>query len=219
MELIDYISKDNIDVSPLHTVSEILEVFNSTPYSHVPIISDGKLIGNIAKEDLLFLEDKSKKIIELEYLYEFFYAEKEDVLLEVFSNFAVNDTNILPIVSAQKEYIGYLDLHDTLDCFSDTNFLQEEGSILLLEKKTEQYAMSEVCQIVEANDNMVLGCFISKKNEEIVVITVKVKSIHINELIQSFRRYDYVVVNNLTEDSYLEGLKKRSEYFIKYLNI
>lgn len=219
MDLIDFISKDNIYVSPLDTVSVVLEVLNNTNYSHVPVVDGERLIGSVAKEDLLSVDNKSHKISELEYLCEFFFADEDSVLLQVFSDFAVNNTNILPIVNAQKKYVGYVDLHDALDCFADTDFLNEEGSVLLLEKNTQEYSMSEICQIVETNNNMVLGSFVSKTNKETTIITLKVKSVHINELIQSFRRYDYVVVNNLIEDSYLEGLKKRSEYFIKYLNI
>ncbi|WP_010134385.1 CBS domain-containing protein [Ochrovirga pacifica] len=219
MELMDYISTDHITISLQETVAQTLAVFEEIPYSHIPVVVGQKLLGNIPKEDLKTIEDKELTIEEVAYLFEYFFAKEEDILLEVFSNFAVNNTSMLPIVNKDKQYIGYLDLNDTLDYFSDTDFLNTEGNILLLEKKTTEYTMSEICQIVESNNNMVLGCFISKREEEHTLITLKVKSININQLIQSFRRYDYYIINNLTEDSYLEGLKKRSEYFIKYLNI
>ncbi|MGY6649499.1 CBS domain-containing protein [Wenyingzhuangia sp. IMCC45574] len=219
MELIDYISKDKIGVNSNETVQHIIALTNKTPYSHVPVVNNGVLVGNVAKEDLLSVDDTSQKLSELEYLYEFFFAKEDDILLEVISNFALNNTSVLPIVDEKKQYLGYLDLNDTLDCFADTTFLSSEGSILLLEKSNKDYTMSQVCQIVESNNNAVLGCFVYETKEETSLITLKVKSVNVNELIQSFRRYDYLILNNLTEDSYLEGLKKRSEYFIKYLNI
>ena len=219
MELINYISKDKIAVSNQKTIKQILKIFSKISYSHIPVIDGEKLVGNIAKEDLTSIENKDQKLAELEYLYEFFFAKQEDTLLEVFSNFAVNNTNLLPIVDKKNEYFGYLDLNDTLDCFADTHFLSTEGNILLLEKNSIEYSMSEICQIVESNNSQILGSFISEQNEEHTQITLKVKSGSINELIQSFRRYDYAILNTLTEDSYLESLKKRSEYFIKYLNI
>lgn len=219
MELINYISKDKISVNNQKTVEKILQIFNSIPYSHIPVVQDKKLIAVVSKEDLNTVDDKLQKLGELEYLYEFFFAKEEDTLLEVFSNFAINNTNILPITDTENNYIGYLDLNDTLDCFADTNFLNTEGNILLLQKNTHDYSMSEICQIVESNSNSVLGCFVTESNENTTQITLKVKPVNINELVQSFRRYDYSILNNLTEDSYLESLKKRSEYFIKYLNI
>ena len=219
MELMNYISTDRITVNTQFTVAKTLNYFNEISYTHLPIVKDNKLIGNIAKEDLLGIDDVSKKIEELVYLYNFFHAKEDDTLLELFSNFSIHNTNVLPIVKNQNVYVGYIDLNDMLDCFADTPFLNTEGNIILLEKKNIEYTMSQVCQIVESNSNSVLGCFVFNKTDEKTQITLKVKSININELIQSFRRYDYTILNNLTEDSYLEGLKKRSEYFIKYLNI
>ncbi|ANW97139.1 hypothetical protein AXE80_12960 [Wenyingzhuangia fucanilytica] len=219
MELINYISKDKISVNNQKTIEKILQIFSTIPYSHIPVVQNKKLVAVISKEDLNTVDNKKQKLAELEYLYEFFFAKQEDTLLEVFSNFAVNNTNLLPITDAENNYIGYLDLNDTLDCFADTEFLSTEGNILLLQKNSHEYSMSEICQIVESNKNTVLGCFITEKTEDQTQITLKVKPININELVQSFRRYDYSIINTLTEDSYLESLKKRSEYFIKYLNI
>ncbi|NIJ43780.1 CBS domain containing-hemolysin-like protein [Wenyingzhuangia heitensis] len=219
MELTDYISTDKITVTNQKTAQQTLAIFNDINYSHIPVINNKKLIGNVAKEDLICIDDASQKLSELEYLYEFFFAKNTDTLLEVFSNFAVNNTSLLPVVDDHNNYIGYLDINDLLDCFADTPFLSTEGNILLLQKNTKEYAMSEICQIVESNANVVLGCFLFDQNEETTKITLKVKSLNINELIQSFRRYDYYILNDLSEDSYLESLKKRSEYFIKYLNI
>lgn len=219
MELIDYISQDKIYVNNQKTIQEILQVFESIPYSHIPVIQNKKLIALVSREDLNTVEDQKQKLANLEYLYEFYFAKQEDTLLEVISNFAVNNTNILPIIDNENNYMGYLDLNDTLDCFADTDFLSTEGNILLLQKNSHEYSMSEICQIVESNANHVLGCFVTEKDEENTLITLKVKALNINELVQSFRRYNYSIMNTLTEDSYLESLKKRSEYFIKYLNI
>lgn len=219
MDLINYISQDKILVDNQKTIENILTVFNDIPYTHIPIIHNQKLIALVSKEDLNTIEDKTQKLENLEYLFESFFAKQEETLLEIISNFAINNTNILPVIDNENNYIGYFDLNDVLDCFADTDFLNNEGSILLLQKSINEYAMSEICQIVESNSNSVLGCFVSKKTEDFVQVTLKVHHININELVQSFRRYNYNIINTLIEDSYLESLKKRSEYFIKYLNI
>lgn len=219
MELTHYISNDKITVHNSQTVQQVLNVFETINYSHVPVIEGNKLIGNIAKEDLITVDESNQKLVDVAYLYEFFFAKKTDTLLELFSNYAVNNTSILPLIDDQNNYVGYLDFNDLLGCFADTHFLSSEGSIILLEKSTKEFTMSEICQLVEANNNSVIGCFVFDHQNDKTRITLKVKSININELIQSLRRYDYHILNELSEDSYLEDLKNRSEYFIKYLNI
>jgi serine phosphatase RsbU (regulator of sigma subunit) len=41
----------------------------------------------------------------------------------------------------------------------------------------------------------------------------------LNEIIQTFRRYNYEIISDHQEDSYLLNLKERSDYLDKYLNI
>ena len=40
-----------------------------------------------------------------------------------------------------------------------------------------------------------------------------------NDIIQSFRRYNYEIVSEHYEDIYINTLKERSDYLDKYLNI
>jgi hypothetical protein len=39
----------------------------------------------------------------------------------------------------------------------------------------------------------------------------------INEIIQSFRRYNYEIISEHQEDNYINSLKERSDYLDKYL--
>ena len=41
----------------------------------------------------------------------------------------------------------------------------------------------------------------------------------INEIVQTFRRYNYDIISKHEEDNYLSALKERSEYLEKYLSI
>ena len=103
-------------------------------------------------------------------------------------------------------------------CIRD-RFLSNDGFVLVLEKDTLEFTMSEVCQIVETNGNALLGLYLTEQTQEKTKITLRLNPIKINELIQLFRSYKYSIVNHLFEDSYLDDLKKRSEYFFKFLNI
>jgi hypothetical protein len=88
-----------------------------------------------------------------------------------------------------------------------------------LEKEIQDFSFSQVCQIVETNNGKVLGLFISEISGAIVKITLKFNAREINEIIQTFRRYNYNVLSKHKEDFYLEDLKERSDYLQKYLNI
>ena len=79
--------------------------------------------------------------------------------------------------------------------------------------------MSQIAQIVESNGGKLFGSFISSSTTQSVQITLKIASGSVNEIIQTFRRYGYRIISENQEDTYLEGLKERSDYLDKYLNI
>ena len=91
--------------------------------------------------------------------------------------------------------------------------------VILLEKEINNYSFSQICQIVESNNAKMVGAFIAESNQYTVKISLKINTSEINEILQSFRRYDYTVLSKHKEDFYIEDLKDRSDYLQKYLNI
>jgi len=79
--------------------------------------------------------------------------------------------------------------------------------------------MSQITQIVESNNGKLLGLFVSDADAESVEITVKIALGSMNDIIQTFRRYNYEIISEHNEDNYLNSLKERSDYLDKYLNI
>ena len=79
--------------------------------------------------------------------------------------------------------------------------------------------MSEISQIVESNAAKLHGLFISEINDSTIFITLKLHSNNINDVIHTFRRYEYNIVLGIKEDKYLDDLKNRSAYLTKYMSI
>ena len=115
--------------------------------------------------------------------------------------------------------MGYYDLCDVLDLFSTSPFMLEQSETLIVEKLELEYSMSEIAQITETNGAKLLGMYISEKQDNFIQITLRVISKDINEVMQTFRRYDYKIISNHENDIYLEDLKNRSEYLQKYLEM
>ncbi len=219
METSPYILKEFKAFSLETTVKEIKSFFNETTYSHFPIVKDNILIGLISEADIEGLDESDKEIGYFQYLFNIFFTEESDNLFEIIAVFASNETNVIPVIDAQKKYIGYFDLIDILHLYNETPFLHNEGTVLLLEKETRDISFSEICQIVESSGGKLLGLFITETSETSVKVSLKFSAQDVNEIIQSFRRYEYKVLSNHEEDLYLEELKERSDYLQKYLNI
>lgn len=218
MQLQDYVIND---IKPLHVsdkMSDLQMLFNQLTYSHIPIQRDGIYIGCIPETDAHCFEG-TKTINECSYTAEGFFVRDTTNWLDVLEAFAQNDSNIMPILDKNNNYMGYYELNDIMHLFNETPFFSEPGGVLVLEKGIHDYSFSEISQIVESNDAKLLGAFISEMDGDLTRITLKIGSSSLNEIIQTFRRYSYNIISGHEEDSYIESLKERSQYLDKYLNM
>jgi predicted transcriptional regulator len=217
-EITNYITNDFRGIDSQETIASVQDFFADLNFSHFPVLENGIFIGSIASDDIETF-DTDKKIIDYKYTLERFFARKSMIWLDVLEIFAKNHTNVIPVLDENNSYIGYYEMEDIMKFFQETPFLKEQGGIIIVQKGLLDYSMAQVAQIVESNNGKILGCFISEADLENVHITVKIGVGPMNEIIQTFRRYNYEIISEHQEDTYINSLKERSDYLDKYLNI
>lgn len=219
MKLLEYIINDIKPLNNTSKISDLQQLFNQLTYSHIPIKDENnRYLGSFSETDAHCFEG-DKLINEYIYAIEDFFVRDTTIWLDVLEAFAKNNSNIMPVLDARNVYLGYYELNDVISLFNETPFFFEAGGILVIEKGIMDYSFSEISQIVESNNGKLLGAFVSKMKNDVVQITLKISNSSLNEIIQTFRRYSYNIVSGHEEDSYNEGLKERSDYLKKYLNM
>lgn len=217
MNLSDYIIKDFSPLSLKSTVHGASELCNNFSISHVPVVENNKLLGCFSHNDIETIENKEETLENFSEVFDHFSTDGKTSLIELIKLFASVEATIIPVVK-NNNYVGYYELTAILDAFASSPFLSEDGFTLILEKKKDEYSMSEIAQITESNKGILLGCFISNKKSTTIELTLKIATQDINEIIQSFRRYNYQIISEHEDDYYLEELKNRSDYLQKFLN-
>jgi CBS domain-containing protein len=217
-EITEYITNDFRAIDSQDSISTVQAFFDGSHFSHFPIIEEGIYIGSIGGEDIETF-DPEKKVTDYRFTLEGFFARTNTIWLDVLEVFAKNHTNLIPVLDENNVYVGYYEIGDILKFFHETPFLKEPGAIIVVKKPILDYSMSQITQIVESNNGKLLGLFISEADVESVEVTLKITLGAMNEIIQTFRRYDYEIISEHQEDSYISNLKERSDYLDKYLNI
>jgi Mg/Co/Ni transporter MgtE len=207
---------DAFDISSM--VKEVKIAFNQLTYTHIPVTKEEVYVGCISETDAHCFES-DQLLSNFQYALEPFFVRENTNWLDILEAFALNHCNIIPVLNNDNKYVGYYELSDIMNLFNDTPFLNEAGGIIVVEKGIRDYSFSEISQIVESNDAKVLGVFISKIETETIQLTVKIGHTGMNAIVQTFRRYDYDVVSHHEEDIFIDGLKQRSDYLDKYLNM
>jgi len=207
---------DVFDVNdPLEKAAIFLE---RTTFSHIAISENGTFLGMLGENDLEN-SDADKKIEEYRYNLEAFFVRKDSNWLDVLEMFARNEANLLAVLDNQGKILGYYDLTQIVGAFINTPFFTEPGDIVVVAKGTKDYSFSEISQIVESNNARVIGAFITDMRNDVVQVTLKISASNLNEVSQTFRRYNYTILLGSKDDQFLEDLKQRSDYLDKYLNV
>ncbi|WP_366186611.1 CBS domain-containing protein [Flavobacterium ovatum] len=218
MEITDYITNDHKAIDCQETIETVKGFFAELHFSHFPVVEEGIYIGSIASDDIETF-DGDKKVIDYKYTLETFFTRTTSIWLEVLEIFAKNHSNLIPVLDEENKYVGYYEIEEIMTFFHQTPFLKEPGRIIKIKKGILDYSMSQITQIVESNNGKLLGLFISESDISTVEITLKISLGAINEIVQSFRRYNYEITSEHHEDNYINNLKERSDYLDKYLNI
>lgn len=217
-EIQNYILND-IEALDLNVgIAYALKIATNHKLTHIPIINNGIFVGNLISEDLEQATSE-QTIQDYDYALETFFVLNTTNWFDVLQKFSKYDTNIVPVLNQNNQYIGYYTLNDVIKLFSETTFLSEEGNTIVVEKTQQNYSFSEIAQIIESNNSKILGLFINQIKDNIVQVSIKITPAELNTILQTFRRYDYEVISNHLDDSYLNNLKNRSDYLDKYLNI
>ena len=218
MALNQFIINDLNPASPETLVEELQTVFKQLTYSHVPVLKEQVYLGCLSETDVYCFEPQ-QSVSEVLYAIEGFFVRDSSVWLDVLEAFAQNNSNIMPVLDAGNNYLGYYQLIDIISLFNRTPFFSEPGGIVVIEKGHNDFSFSQISQIVESNNAKLLGAFISKTENDLSQITLKIGNVGLSAILQEFRRYGYTIITGHEDDTFLQTLKERSTYLDTYLNL
>lgn len=211
--------KNDIEMPGLKTsLRSAKAMIRKHKWSYLPVINNQYFVGNFSAEDIHCLADDDLIENHLDILSSF-HLDENFTLLEAIEMMLKNESDISVIIDQNRRYLGYTTRNDVLEQLTEMPFVREEGSMLVIEKDIYDYSFSQISQIVESNGGKILGIIATQISGNNIRITLKIVGFQINEIIQTFRRYNYDVISEHREDKFLNELKDRSEYLDKYLNI
>jgi predicted transcriptional regulator len=218
LEINDYINNDFKAIDSSDSIESVVDFFEEAHFSHFPVVEEGVYIGCISSEEVENL-DFSKKISDYRYALKGFFARTTMFWIDVLEVFSRNNTTVIPVLNDENNYVGYYEISEVIGNFYETPFVKDFGGVIIVEKSILDFTMSQVVQIVESNEGKILGLYVSNTTPDKVQVTIKIVLGGMNEILQTFRRYEYDIVSEHKEDIFLDNLKDRSAYLDKYLSI
>ena len=149
------------------------------------------------------------------------YVFENQHIYEIVDLFAKLKLTIVPVLDANKKYLGSITLHNIVTEFAKMITVEKAGGIIILEMTIHDYCLSEIAQIVESNNAKILSLFVNTIEASTAIsITIKVDVTDMASIIQTFERYDYKIkASFLSEDMLKVFYQDRLDSFLNYLNI
>lgn len=217
MLVTEYLMKDYPPFHPTDSAAEAYEFAKDFGYTHLFLEKDGLFLGAIPVGCAENLDGDTLESC-LPYLEKFALVADASIWdsLKIFHTF---DANVVPILSRNEQFLGYLDCADIFAEFTRYPLFSEPGAVLTVQTPNAAYSLTEVAKIVEGNNARLYGTFVTAVQEDSVQITLKFSTENLTGVGETFERYGYTIVHKFYTDEKAELLQDRYDFFQKYLEI
>ena len=187
---------------------------------HLPIVNNKEFLGLISEDDILDLNDPQAPIGDHKLAILRPTVNESQHIYDVMKIASELKLTLIPVVDDNEHYLGVITLQDLLDQFTHMASFREPGGILMLLINSNDYSFSEIAQIIESNDAMIMSLYVATHADSTKMeITIKLNKMDIRHIIASFERYEYNVTGAYQSADDTDYLRDRLDSLMNYLNI
>lgn len=215
----DFITKDVPVLKSFDTVEYALALMDDFKLKHLPVLEEGVYRCLVSEKDLLAMPLPSETIGEPVL---FAPAVRESSHLhEALSLVTRYGLSLLPVITDDGMYLGAITRDKLIDTLSELCHAESSGSVIVLEIMPQDYALSEIARLVEANNAHVLSLLShTDKDTGRLLITLKIDLEDASPVIRSFERFNYTVLYHFMEKGMVDDLlQQRMNELLYYMNM
>lgn len=214
------ISKNIIPLKTSDTGNIALKWMDENKVSHMPIVNNENYIGLISEKDILDLNNYDEPIGNHNLSLENAHVTESQHIYEIIEILEKLSLSIIPVVDNNEKYLGVITAQNILSYFSSSLSVKNPGGVIVLEMSQSDYSLTEIANIVESNGAKILSCFLGSHNDSTLIeVIIKINKNEMDSILQTFARYNYVVLTTFGEDKDIEDIKERYDSLMNYLNI
>tara|TARA_B100000965_G_C19596008_1_gene760284 strand:+ start:302 stop:964 length:663 start_codon:yes stop_codon:yes gene_type:complete len=197
-----------------------LQLMEDFKLTEMPIVEGTSYKGLISEAAILDLESLDSPLKNLQPQLDLTSVTEFEHVYEVIGKMAGKKLSLLPVLNDNKQYLGAITLNILIEKISNLAAMKDPGGILQLEMNINDYSLSEIANIVESNGAKIISSYtITHDDSTKMDVTLKINKTDLSAIIQTFERYNYLVVASFHKSDFEDDLKRRFDAFIHYLNM
>ncbi len=219
MLLKDFITKDYPVLKSFDTGEYALSVMDELKVKHLPLVVGRTYQGLLSEKDILEMADPTEKIGE-PVLFAPSVTE-ESHIHEIIARMARYHLSLIPVISMDGKYVGVITRDRIIEILAELCNADAPGGVIVLEMLPQDYVLSDIARIIEANNAHVLNLLHTiDKDTGRLIITIKIDLEDTTPVIRSFERFNYTVLYHFMETGMVdEALQQRMNELLFYMNM
>ena len=187
----------------------------------LPVVKNGKFLGLINGDQILDLNDDTKKIEELTIGCADCFVHDTQFFYDILKIAVENSIELVGVVDDNNEFVGVITIQDTITAFAQTTPVQAAGSVVVLSMKSSDYSLAELGRLVEENNGRILSSSLKQDvgDREMVKVTLKINLQDISAIVATFERFEYKIISRFQDHKVTETDKDKIDELLKFLDI
>lgn len=208
-------------LKPSDNIQKALDWMSNLRLKQLPVADKGVFIGILTEEQFLDEDDKSTLISDLDIYLNDVIVKPNQHFYDIVKIAAINDCDLVGVIGNENEYLGVVDVKDTIGVFGQMSAMQGPGGILVIRLNERDYSLQEISRLVEENNAKILSLNMSSDDKSIekVRITLKLNVPEMSHIVATLERFDYEIIASFQENELQNNNRENLGLLMKYLNI
>jgi acetoin utilization protein AcuB len=209
---------------PADSVAKAAHWFEQLRVGQLPVVNRREFLGLIHEDRLADDVDPNTPILALGNLpdaeafvfaYQHFYHVMETAVRY--------RTGVVPVLSAQREYVGAITINDALAAFGQMSAVRGEGAVLVLSMLERDYSLTQISRYVEEEHAKILSSYaVPDENDPLrLKLTLRLNTNDIGRIVATLERFGFYVSAQFQDRAGLGPSEEndRLDSLLRYLSV
>jgi len=218
------IAKDLINymIPPLKSVDNLEKAktwMDELRLTELPVADQGIFKGLITEDAVLDAGYDANHVEDVPLVAEEAQVSFDQHYYELLKTAYSLGVRMVAVSDENENYIGVVSVEDVVEAFANSSSIQTPGAILILTMQQRDYSLSEISQIVENDDAMVLSSQVIPHAEDPgqIQVTIKINKEDVSQLSAVLDARGYKVDKSFSNLEVTEGDQERFDSLMRYL--
>jgi CBS domain-containing protein len=207
-------------LKPEDSAYHALALMDELKLKHIPVVRDGIYLCLLSEKDVLGMENQKNPIENSCFFAP--YVKEESTVLDVLQVMSKNRLTLLPVVVGETGmYAGAITLSALTDGLNELCNASSKGALIAVEVNSQDYMLSQIVRLVEANNAKVLNLYTRLEREtgkQIVLFRIDLEDA--SPILRSLERFNFKVKYYMQKQMLTdETLKERLDELLFYLEM